>query len=68
VRRGLDDIARRDRSRSRWTLILNRDEQGFVNAARRLTAGGSIHHIGSVSFRSPAVRWRSERESALHAP
>jgi hypothetical protein len=39
---------------SRWTLILHRDEQGFVNAARRLTAGGSTHHIGSVSFRSPA--------------
>jgi ribonuclease E len=53
---------------SRWTLILHRDEQGFANAARRLTAGGSTHHIGSVSFRSPAMRWRSERESALHAP
>jgi hypothetical protein len=30
---------------SRWTLILHRDEQGFVNGARRLTAGGSTHHI-----------------------
>lgn len=45
---------------SRWTLILHRDEQGFVNEVRRLTAGGSTHHIGSVSFRSPAMRWRSE--------
>jgi hypothetical protein len=45
---------------SRWTLILHRDEQGFANAARRLTAGGSTHHIDSVSFRSPAMRWRSE--------
>lgn len=62
---------------SRWTLILHRDEQGFMpeafcsrgqsNGAERLTAGGWIHHIGYGSFRSPALRRCSERE-ALHAP
>ena len=62
---------------SRWTLILHRDEQGFLpealcsrgqsNGAGCLTAGGSIHHIGYGSFRSPALRRCSERE-ALYAP
>jgi hypothetical protein len=73
---------------SRWTLILHRDEQGFMPAAfcsrgqsnpealcsrgqstgaGCLTAGGSIHHIGYGSFRSPALRRCSERE-ALYAP
>jgi hypothetical protein len=62
---------------SRWTLILHRDEQGFLpeafcsrgqsTGAGCLTAGGSIHHIGYGSFRSPALRRCSERE-ALYAP
>ena len=63
-----DDIARRDRSRQEVDADPPPRRAGLREyAAKRLTAGGSIHHIGYGSFRSPALRRCSERE-ALHAP
>jgi hypothetical protein len=45
---------------SRWTLILHRDEQGFVKTLPKLDRGRVDSPHRFASFRGPAVRRRSE--------